>query len=357
METYRRLFWAQRVISIALLVGISMSFSLWLNDRTFPMIPILPYTLPLNSLSAKILLGLLGFGILSVLVFVKTRIFVLLVVLLMLLVAFQDFNRLQPWFFQYWTFFVILIPLARSYKKYLEVEHLLFALQIALVSVYFFSGLFKFNDGFYQRIVPYVFSPITEILIHSKPWLYPTAFAIPWIEIALAIGLFIPKIRIFAIIGGTLLHIGILVLIGIGPLGKVENSIILPWNVALIFLLWILFFKAKNFNFQIYIAKLQWPALVIMVMVVLLPFLNLKGWYNEHLSYELYSGRTFNPYLRYHYKLIKNTPEYLAPYTWKTGDTVYVDSYKWSMEECNTPPNSDIKVILKVQEKVLKEFQ
>ena len=149
METYRRLFWAQQVISIALLVGISMSFSLWLNDRTFPMIPILPYTLPLNSLSAKILLGLLGFGILSVLVFVKTRIFVLLVVLLMLLVAFQDFNRLQPWFFQYWTFFVILIPLARSYKKYLEVEHLLFALQIALVSVYFFSGLFKFNDGFY----------------------------------------------------------------------------------------------------------------------------------------------------------------------------------------------------------------
>lgn len=355
METYRRLFWAQRVVIVGLLVGIGMSLPFWLNERTFPLIPILPFTLPLNAIAAQILLGALGLALISAFFFAKQRVLVLLTILLMMVVAFQDYNRLQPWYFQYWTILVLFIPLARSYKKYLEVDHILFAFQIALVSVYFFSGLFKFNDGFYHRVAPYVYSPITEILINSKPYLYPTAYAIPWLEIALAIGLFIPRIRFFALIGGTLLHLGILLLVG--PLGMGENSIIWPWNATLIILLWLAFYKAKNYKLNLYISKLQWPAKIIMVMVVLLPFLNLKGWYNEHLSYELYSGRTFTPHIRYHYKLIKNTPDYLVPYTWKNGDTVFVNIYKWSMEENNVPPNSDIKVITKVQEKTLHEFQ
>ena len=355
METYRRLFWIQRVVILALLVGVGMSFPLWLNERTFPLIPILPFTVPLNVIGAQVLLGGLALSLLGAFFFAKQRFLIFLSVLLMMVVAFQDFNRLQPWFFQYWTILVILIPLARSYKKYLDIEHLLFAVQVALVSVYFFSGLFKFNDGFYNRVAHYLYSPITGILIDSGPYLYPTTYVIPWLEIALALGLFVPKLRIFALIGGTLLHLAILLLIG--PLGMDENSIIWPWNIALIPILWLAFFRAKNYKPTLYLNKLEWPAKIIMVMVVILPFLNLKGWYNEHLSYELYSGRTFTPHLRYHHKLIKKTPDYLVPYTWKEGDSVYVNIYKWSMEENNTPPNSDIKVINMVQEKTLKKLQ
>ncbi len=349
------MFWVQRIAILGLASGIALSLPLWLNDRTFPMIPVIPYTQSLIPVAAQILLGCLAFFSALALIFSRQRGFTLMVVLLMLFVALQDFNRLQPWYFQYWTILVILIPLARKYKKYIEADYLLFGVQIAIASVYFFSGLFKFNDGFYDRIAPYMYQPITKIITTYDHIIYPTAYFIPPFEVAIAIGLFIPRIRLFAIIGGTLLHLGILILLG--PIGLNENSVVWPWNVALILLLWIAFYKAKNFKLNLYLLKLEWPAKLIMLMVLVLPFLNLNGWYNEHISYEVYSGRSFTPHLRYHYTLIKNTPDYLQPYTNKYGDTVFVNIYKWSMEENNAPPNSDYKVILKVQEKTLEEFQ
>ena len=92
-------------------------------------------------------------------------------------------------------------------------------------------------------------------------------------------------------------------------------------------------------------------------MLWVLPFLNIWGWYNEGLSFELYSGRSYTPHMRFHYTEVNHTPEYLIPYTFKQGDTVFINTYNWAMHEFNTPPNSDYKVIKKVQEATLPYLQ
>ena len=75
-------------------------------------------------------------------------------------------------------------------------------------------------------------------------------------------------------------------LIWLGPLGLQYNKVVWPWNVAMIILLWMIFIK-KEIN-----AKLIWKNTGALVAFcwILLPALNLAGWWDNYLSCNLYSG-------------------------------------------------------------------
>lgn len=355
MRNYQRLFWTQRIIVLAIGIGILMSLPLWVTERQFPLIPVIPGTLPLTQLGSQIALLLLSLSLLASFIWTKTRILVFITAALLLTIGLQDFNRLQPWYWQYTLILIILIPLAKGYKKYLDINHLLFAAQLTVSAVYFFSALFKFNESFFFRIVRYMYQPITNYLVTWREQIFLTGYAIPPLEMSIALLLFIPRLRIFGILLATGMHLAALILLG--PFGLNANSVVWPWNIALIALIWVLFYKADNYKYNIYLSRLNWSAYAVLIAVWILPFLNLKGWYNESLSFELYSGRSYTPHMRYHQSEIDFVPKYMEPYTFKKGDTVFVNTYNWSMQQFNVPPNSDWKVIRQVQEKSLKKFQ
>ena len=191
----------------------------------------------------------------------------------MFLLALQDYHRWQPWFYQYFLILLLLIPMARLYKKYENAEHLLFAVQLIIAIAYFYSGLFKLNSGFVKDIVPYYSNPIAQYFWTYRDMVYSLGGLIPWLEIALSIGLFVPVTRKWAVIGCTLLHLGILYLLG--PFGLNTNAVIWPWNIALIALLWLAFFKMDNFKIPVYFGRLGLIYKLVLASVVLLLGLSL----------------------------------------------------------------------------------
>jgi hypothetical protein len=312
---------------------------LWTGEHNFPQIPILSFIpLPEQWLTQSIL-ALLALSALGSLIFSKTRILVFMVVALSFWLALLDQHRWQPWFFQYFTLLCVLIPAARWYKKYLKGEPLLLGVQLCIALVYFYSGMFKVNPGFEEYIVVNTSNPLTMFLWGYKEYVYVAAGLLPWVEMILGISLFVPYVRNWAVMGITGLHLLILYLLG--PWGHNINSVVWPWNIILIALVWVAFFKAKNFNYWYQILRIPNWQKVFLTIVTLGPILNWWGLYNQGLSYELYSGRRFVSHFKFHENQVRTIPSFLNEHTVKYGDTIYVRTYDWAIHEFNAPPNGD----------------
>lgn len=341
---------------MALLVGMYLSLPLWIGPRTYPQAPLVNFVEPLLPLVEQVLLAIFALLALVSILFTRLRGVLFIASCLLFLVAVQDMNRWQPWVFQYFTIMVMLLPLASNYKKYLQNEHLLFGIQICLALVYFYSGMFKINPGFAETIVPNYTNPITKYLWSHKELVYSIASLTPYAEMALAIALFIPKIRNWTVIAITLLHLCILYLFG--PFGGLNtNTIIWPWNATLILLIWLAFYKVKNFNFNFQFGKLNVATKLFVIAISTLPILNWWHLYNHGLSYELYSGRTYVTHFKFHVKQVEQSPPQLDKYMVRYGDSIYVRTFNWANAEFGTPPNPDVKVLKATESKVLKMLQ
>jgi hypothetical protein len=118
--------------------------------------------------------------------------------------------------------------------------------------------------------------------------LNPLAFTAPLIEIAIGIGLLTRRFRTYAIYGGIAMHASIL--LAIGPFGRSSNSIIWPWNVAMICFLIILFWQS-----DVSPNAIVWPSAgiyqrVVLVLFGIAPLLSFFNLWDGYLSSALYSG-------------------------------------------------------------------
>lgn len=272
--------WLQVVISLALLCQIAISYPLWLTSfRDFPLLPLFEW-LPLslnhwgNYISLALLVGLL----ISVL-FKKSHPLLRPALLFTLLFFFlQDELRLQAWSYQY---FLMLGVITFSPSKSITIT----SLQFILIGTYWWSGLQKFNIHFVTNVYPWLCHAFEATAFLAK---YKSlGYGIPIFETVLGLGLALPRLRKIAAYGAILFHC--LILMMLSPLGHDWNQVVIPWNIAMIIFLYVLFiYKAPTVEFKLFIKNTIGYVLIFLVGIA--PLFNFFGYWKAQLSFTMYSG-------------------------------------------------------------------
>lgn len=317
--------WLIRGILLGWLLSKFLSYRLWLPERSFPLLPVADLFHSIPPIVQVILFGL-SVATLLISLFMPHRKLLILLLLLEILSCLFDQNRWQPWEY----FFLFTIAAAALLRD----AHALRSAWITLLGgLYFFSGLYKINNGFIHDVWQ-------QLILHrwlhihtSNTWLLRAGYGIGCVEMLAGIALLLPGFRKQAAL--LLLFLHVVILWVLGPLGLNQNSVVWPWNALLIGLLYGLFLRPNGFVWQspLRYAMGRWILLGWWVLPLLYPL----GYWDRYGSGALYSGGvpqlyicTTQPISGTEHAHNKSIPG--------IGCTEPVSYYKWCMQELNVVP-------------------
>ena len=276
------------LICLGLLSSMSISWTLWAGERIFPKFPVFQSVPQFDdSLSQIVTLGFFGF--LLLLALNPTRLTAAITISIMFVFALQDQMRWQPWFYQY---LLMLIPIAVAKSGDSADEKSTLAIyRIIIVSIYLWSGLHKCHAGFLS-VHEGMVKPLTDaidspFLVSAINWF---GYAIPPIEILMAIGLVFRRTRRLSVYVVIVTHIAILILLG--PVkGELSNPVVWPWNFVMAAMTITLFGKVDTIDLlALKKSKLTPIALITASLTLLAPALFHTGHWDRYLSFNLYGG-------------------------------------------------------------------
>ena len=330
----RRLLLPKWVLCAALLAGLALSPRLWIADRAFPTVPALN---GLPELSNSFCLAL-TFGMtlctLLVLVLPRPRFFFNAIPILGAALVLFDMNRLQPWFYQYQLMFLAmgLVKWDRSDES--NAKNALAICGVILGFLYIWSGVQKANPAFATNVFPWLLEPLSDLTgdgIASMPLIAPV------FETLIGVLLIVPWTRTAGLIGAAGMHLLLLFLLG--PFGHDYNSVVWPWNVAMIAMILAIFLRNEE-----PIIRPAWrPALgkAVVVLVGFMPLLSFFEKWDDYISASLYSGRTKDGWIMFNEEAANRFTDSLTrtEYARLNGafDGYSLDVTTWSMAELNVP--------------------
>ncbi len=336
-------------IVIAFFCGMLLSPHLWINSgRLFSMMSPIEGMPILAAPFDKILLFIFVGSSLAWIVIEKKGIgFISLGSLLLLVV--QDQMRWQPWVYLY---LLMLVPFLYYAEKKENEEALVLCLQFILVGVYVWSGIQKINLHFVDGVLAQ-FIKLSGIHLSFEGWkkiFYLTPFVIPCVEIVLGLALLVPKVRKIAVCVAIVVHL--LILLYLSPMGIDHNSVVYPWNIAMVFFVVFLFWNNNNemlsslnnvrrYTLMVFVLALAWIA----------PALNLFGYWDHYLSFSLYSYKPSRYYIAIDESEVSKIDKRYLNYTAKIKGMqggVLIDTDKWAYAELNVPFYPETRVFKKL---------
>lgn len=331
LDEQKILTYLVRTASVFLSIGILLSYTLWQSKRNFPLLPIIPLGYQSEVLD-MILLPFFFFSLLLGAFSLKKR-FLITALLFLLFWLILDQMRWQAWVYVY---VLILIPFA--FLKLASLAKQIHYFQIIMIGVYFWSGVHKLNMQFIE-------GPFFDMYSHffSKVPFSSIAFlgySIGIIEIATAVLLFFPKTRFYGMLIAIITHI--VILIFLSPWFLNYNTVVYPWNVAMIIFVILLFSKSKK---QIFVSIKQ-SVLVygIIFLTWLAPGLNFLHFWDNYLAFSLYSGKVNYLFIQVPQADISYNGYSLKPYISKQENTFWLDAHAWSLGTLNVPMYAEKRV-------------
>ena len=297
-----RLAWLRIALAAGLVAGLLLSPNLWISTRSYPLTPLWDAVPPLPYPADHALFGLLMVLVTGVGV-ARGRAIGWLGISALVIAAFfvvQDESRLQPWFYQYSFMLAAFCLFGLGRVGALDALN---ACRLIVAATYFWSGLQKANASFIQSTHPWLVEPLTARL---PDWagsaLLAGGYAVPVVEAVIGIGLLTRRFRRLAVMGALLMHA--FVMLCIGPLGHDHNTVVWPWNFAMVAFVLILFWRApddttpstildpgRNFS-----TGFAFRAAVL-ILFAFMPLFNFFGLWASYLSSGLYTGTSKQGYV------------------------------------------------------------
>jgi hypothetical protein len=222
--------------------------------------------------------------------------------------------------------------------------------RLIVACTYFWSGLQKVNPNFADDVFPWMAEPLTRFLPASfvKSFVPGLGLAMPFVETAIGIGLLTRKFRTAAVLLAIGMHV--FIMIGIGPFGHNSNTVVWPWNVAMVAFLLILFWGSPNVSCRDIVwsrgAAFQRVVLVLFGILPLLSFFNL---WDHYLSSALYSGNRNNGVLYLSDSVFAELPDAIQDETTEERpDVNRLEIADWSYRELNVPAYPEVRIYKKV---------
>lgn len=340
-----RLRWTLRFVGLGFVSGILLSWSLWTSRRDYPLFPVaewLPQFAP--GISALVALAMVGLLIWLV---VRPQAWSALACLgLFLFLALQDQSRWQPWAYQY-VLMLLPVVLLRVGK---DERAVLGLLQFILVMVYLWGGIHKCQPGWLSVWENSLVAPLLSETggTFSDALLLGLGYLVPAVEILMAIGLLFRKTRVAGLIAILVTHLTILVLLG--PVkGYISNSVVWPWNLVMVGMALILFYKEEvYFLGSLKVGWLRPLAVVLFVLMTVAPGLFYFGLWDRYLSFSLYAGQQKRILVQVPREALDHVPTawipYLADPKSKDGHQI-LSPGTWSSRELNVPLISEWRIL------------
>lgn len=313
-----------KLLCVTWIITKLVCYKLWLGSRSFPLVPIHENLSALPSFIHTALFIVSICAMLFLLIFPNKKI-ALVVLFAEILSCLLDQNRWQPWEYQF-------IFMLAVYIYYRDEKQVRLGWQIILVGIYFFSGLSKLNSAFIHDIWQGLM--LRRWLGISQPgiWLTRAGYALPIIEMLAAVCMCFFITRRMAIWILAFMHI--IIILMFGPVGLNTNLGILPWNILMPLLVFILFYS-ESFQFK---RDFKWKpfSFIILMCWWILPWLQLAGYWDKYLSAVLYGGGVEQLFICTDNSQAKKQ---LAPYFDKEFKVIpcqpVLSVYKWGLMEMN----------------------
>lgn len=368
----RELRWFRAILGLCFLATLLLSWRLWLSSgRDYPLVPLVdglpqpPY--PLDWL----LLGAMAAALAGMSFARRPRPYLAAVLGISLVWLVLDQTRLQPYVLTFLAGTACLLlgesravrapgdPAARWY---------LAPYQLSLCAVYVYSGVHKLNVRFLEHSFSDWISPVARVLridLSAMPGLtFAGGVAAAAGEAALGLALLWPRTRRPAVVGLTLVHVYILLFLGLH--GLRGNTVVWPWNVAVVASLWLLFWpRGTGARFDGFVRAwwrgrrgaatvprpLRWTWGTAVVMFALLPALNFAELWYASLSFPLYAAKHRQVRIYYDPGQRAALPPAALRGTRPGGE---VDLLWWSMRELNVAPVMETHVVTRIAREVAR---
>lgn len=313
---------------LGFLFGLSkiLSVRLWLADRSFPLLPMadIAASFP-NWLHA----GLFVLSMLCLILIIiqpdKRTVIILLVSETISCLA--DWNRLQPWEYFY-LFLLLAATLSRTAQQH--TKHWKWIIS----GLYFYSGFYKIDQGFvygsFQNLFLIKFLGITKV----PAWFLTLGYLPGALEMMAGMGLLFKRTAKAS--AWFLISMHILILLVLGPLGVNQNNVVWPWNVFMLYMLWVI--AEKPIHTSIIPAFRLQDAMIILAWWIL-PLFHLFGYWDAYVSGALYGGKTGQLYICPSNRSCIPVSALQATHPVRNlpcSNTVSV--YRWAMSELNIVP-------------------
>lgn len=332
-----------RIICATWLITKLLCCKLWLGTRLFPLVPVSDLFAGLPAAVHVILLfvSLLG---MAVLIFSPNRKAGWILLIAEILSCLCDQNRWQPWEYQF-------LFMTAAYVFVRDEGRLRFNWQLILAGIYFFSGISKFNSAFihdvWQNLILHRFFGADQI----NMWLLRAGYILPVAEMLAGIGLLTIRMRKISIWFLTTMHL--IIIIAIGFFGLAKNLVILPWNLAMPLMLFLVFSTTFRYKEKYYWKYFTWITLLLWWMM---PWLQLAGYWDKYLSSVLYSGGVEQLYICTDNPAAKKE----HAFSFEQNKSMPCDSslsvYKWSMKEMNVPVYPEQRIYKAVVKEWVKRY-
>ena len=344
-----RIFWLKIVTALAFLSGAVLSYPLWLSERMYPLTPVIE-AIPSIQFPFDLLLFFSLLVLLILTVFLqKPRPYIIGSIIIIALLALFDQSRLQPWVLHYTAVLGALSIFSwRSSDRVLK-EKILNTARFIVVSIYFWSGLQKFNIVFIGGVFPWFIEPFSNILPESlRIYSSTLGLFVPFIEIGIGVGLLSILHRRYALWGAFVMMT--FVLFVLGPFGHSWNSVVWPWNIALFLMAFLLFHKTKLVTAkQILFVKNFFYHKVIVLVFGILPLLSFFNLWDSYLSWALYSGNVAKAEVVLDNAEKNKLPPELLIYVSEVDESKSsLDILKWSYGELNVPPYPEERLFINI---------
>ncbi len=326
------------------------SYKLWHVDRLFPVIPPFEFLDNIPNFVHLALFFIALSGIAFVGFFPKIKVILGLTIIIEISSCLLDQSRWQPWEYQYLLTFLFFFFYYREPKQFINYFSFL------LIATYAFSGLHKLNGGFLytvwermilDRFMGFDANQIQNIFIHYA------GLALPIFEILAALGLLFSKNkRLFALL---LIGMHIFILIFLSPIGLNYNSIVWPWNVLMIFYLFILFFNhSTSISFRNLLSGFN---IIPFTLIAILPIFSFFGLYDNYLSFNLYSGKlqSFRICVE-EQKVDDDFKPFLSKNRFYCDSKASISVDDWAMKEMNVALYPEERIYLKIRKKWRKKY-
>ena len=338
-----------RITCVCWLLSKLISWRLW---TTFRILPTAPVFEGLNAMPSTVHSILFGAAILLMVIacFKGTKPIIIALLITELLSCLLDQNRWQPWEYQY-IFIFFAFAINRDKPKSIAV-----IVVLTLASTYFFGGINKLNPIFLHTVWG---NTLLRFFFENHPriwhlhWLYYGGYLIGILEIIAGLGLLYGKTQTKSAVFLIAMHVGILVLFS--PAALNINQVILPWNIALLLYLYVIFLRDK-IKLPLYESVVfKWNKLFILFWVIL-PALSFVGFWDKALSSNLYSGRL--PQMIVYINNVDACKE-LQPFYFKKERPrgAKLNMLNWAFIETNTPGYMDIRVYNIIKKKLIAKYR
>ncbi|MEO5890227.1 MAG: hypothetical protein ABIQ31_08240 [Ferruginibacter sp.] len=326
-------------------------WKLWIAERSFPVVPPFGFLYNLPTITHWILLIVSVTSLLLLIIKPGNKIIQGSLLCSELFSCLLDENRWQPW--EYLYLFILFIFIINKNKTAAITNCFI----ILLATIYFYSGLHKFNDSFLSGIWEnMVLKRFLKIPVPvDKGWLHYAGYILPVIESFSGIGLLFLRTRKIAAIMLISMHLFILLLVG--PFGLHYEKIVWPWNMAMIFFHRILYIKNSQVSLQS--SFLNNRNKIILFCWGILPAFNFVGLWDNFLSWNLYSSELpqmaiciKDPATAMKFQSLINKKDNLNI----CNGSALINVQAWALHEMGVPACPEERTFRKIKERWKKDF-